>query len=49
MQRHFSRIALAVLLCLIVLGCAPSPQNQKFYIAELPSVDRKLQGLCSRF
>ena len=37
MQRHFSRIALAVLLCLIVLGCAPSPQNQKFYIAELPS------------
>ena len=37
MQRHFSRIALAVLLCLIVLGCTPSPQNQKFYIAELPS------------
>ena len=37
MQRHFSRIALAVLLCLILLGCAPSPQNQKFYIAELPS------------
>ena len=37
MQCYFSRIALVVLLCWGVLGCAPSPQNQKFYIAELPS------------
>lgn len=37
MQRHFSQIALVVLLCLVVLGCAPSPKNQKWYIAELPS------------
>ena len=37
MPNHFSRIALVALLCLVVLGCAPSPQNQKFYIAELPS------------
>lgn len=37
MQSHFSRIALVVLPCLVVLGCAPSPQNQKWYIAELPS------------
>ena len=28
-------IALASLLCLVVTSCAPSPQNQKFYIAEL--------------
>ena len=37
MHRHFPRIALVALLCLVALGCAPSPKNQKWYIAELPS------------
>ena len=37
MQCYFSRIALVVLLCWGMLGCAPSPRNQKWYIAELPS------------
>ena len=37
MYSYFPRIALASLFCLVVVGCAPSPQNQKFYIAELPS------------
>lgn len=37
MQIQFPRITLVALLCLIVFGCAPSPQNKKFYIAELPS------------
>ena len=41
MQSYSSyRIALVVLLCLVVLGCAPSPQNQKWYIAELPSTTK---------
>ena len=31
------RVALSFLLCLVVVGCAPSPQNQKYYIAELSS------------
>ena len=37
MYSYFPRIALTSLFCLVVVGCAPSPQNQKFYIAELPS------------
>ena len=36
MQSHSSRIALAVLMSFIVLNCAPPPQNQKYYIADLP-------------
>ena len=52
MQRHFSRIALAVLLCLIVLGCTPSPQNQKFYIARAAALVECYSasiGTCNRF
>ncbi|MDE0041539.1 MAG: hypothetical protein OXT74_05855 [Candidatus Poribacteria bacterium] len=37
MKSQFHRVALVALFCLIVLGCAPTPQNQKFYIAELPA------------
>ena len=37
MYSYFPRIASTSLFCLVVVGCAPSPQNQKFYIAELPS------------
>ena len=34
------RISLAFLFSCVVLGCAPSPQNQKYYIAELrPSTE----------
>ncbi len=40
MQSHSSRIALAVLMSFIVLNCAPPPQDQKYYIAELkPSTE----------
>ena len=35
MPNHALRISLAFLFSLVVLGCAPSPQNQKYYIAEL--------------
>ena len=37
MQIQFPRITIVALLCLIVLSCASSPQNRKFYIAELPT------------
>ena len=37
MRNQFPRTGLVALLCLVVLGCAPSPQNQKYYIAELPA------------
>ena len=37
MRNQFPRTGLVALLCLVVLGCAPSPQNQKYYIAELQS------------
>ena len=35
MANYALRISLAFLFSLVVLGCAPSPQNQKYYIAEL--------------
>ena len=35
MPNHALRISLAFLFSLVVLGCAPSPKNQKYYIAEL--------------
>ena len=37
MKSQFHRVALVALFCLVVLSCAPSPQNQKFYIPELPA------------
>ena len=35
MHNFTPRIVWTSLLCLMVVGCTPSPQNQKFYIAEL--------------
>ncbi len=45
MSSQFPRIGLVALLCLVVLGCAPSPRNQKWYIAELPSSSKATESL----
>ena len=37
MHSFSPRIVWTSLLCLMVVSCTSSPQNQKFYIAELPA------------
>ncbi|MDE0297973.1 MAG: hypothetical protein OXN17_05035 [Candidatus Poribacteria bacterium] len=45
MRSHTSRIALAVLIGIIALGCASSPQDRRRYIAELPSSTETAKSL----
>ena len=45
MQSYTSRFALAVLVSFIAFGCASSPQNQRRYIAELPSSSETAKSL----